>query len=150
MATFLVSALLFLRSVLRIHQPNSLLVFFSLPSGPVGLAAKIFFGVPYVISLRGGDVPGLVPELSLLHKCLSPIRRLVLKYARAIVSNSQDLRVPGASSGRSSGRPHFGVDKGRALNTVPAMQLVESGICGFFGRSLTPSVEPAGHGPSSS
>jgi glycosyltransferase involved in cell wall biosynthesis len=92
MLTFLVVALLSLPSILRRDQPNGLIVFFSLPSGPIGAVAKIFFGAPYVVSLRGGDVPGLVPELNLLHKLAAPLRRYVLRHARALVSNSEGLR----------------------------------------------------------
>ena len=92
MMTFLVVALLSLPAILRRNQPNGLIVFFSLPSGPIGAVAKIFFGAPYVVSLRGGDVPGLVPELNLLHKLAAPLRRYVLRHARALVSNSEGLR----------------------------------------------------------
>lgn len=92
MLTFVLSALFSLRSTLRTHQPNALIIFFSLPSGPVGVVAKLFFGLPYVVSLRGGDVSGLVPELELIHKTLAPLRRFVLKHALAIVANSEGLR----------------------------------------------------------
>jgi glycosyltransferase involved in cell wall biosynthesis len=92
MMTFLVVAVLSLPSILRRNQPNGLIVFFSLPSGPIGAVAKIFFGAPYLVSLRGGDVPGLVPELNLLHKLAAPLRRYVLRHARALVSNSEGLR----------------------------------------------------------
>lgn len=92
MLTFVLSALFRLRSILRKHQPNGLIIFFSLPSGPIGVVAKLSFGLPYVVSLRGGDVPGLVPELNLIHTTLAPLRRFVLKQARAIVANSEGLR----------------------------------------------------------
>ena len=92
MMTFALAALLSLPSILRKHQPDGLIVFFSIPSGPIGVVAKFFFGVPYVVSLRGGDVPGLVPELNLVHNLVAPLRRLVLKHARAVVSNSEGLR----------------------------------------------------------
>jgi glycosyltransferase involved in cell wall biosynthesis len=100
MLTFVVAALFRLPFVLAKHQPDGLIIFFSFPSGPLGLVAKLCFGIPYVISLRGGDVPGLVPELNKLHKSIAPLRRLVLKNARAVVANSEGLRKLSESADR--------------------------------------------------
>ena len=49
-------------------------------------------GVPYVVSLRGGDVPGTEPDLEQVHLALTPIRRWVLRGATAVVANSEGLR----------------------------------------------------------
>ena len=67
------------------------IVFFVLPCGPVATALKIRAKTPYVVSLRGGDVPGLVPEIDLLHRVLEPVRRWVGKNAKAVVANSRSL-----------------------------------------------------------
>jgi glycosyltransferase involved in cell wall biosynthesis len=93
MLMFLTFALCRLPFVLAKHGPNAVIVFFSLPCGPLGLLAKLFFGTQYVISLRGGDVPGLVPHLDSIHKIIAPPRRLILKHARAIVANAEGLRA---------------------------------------------------------
>lgn len=92
MLTFVALAVCRLPFVVAEHRPDALIVFFSLPCGPLGLLARLFGGTPYVVSLRGGDVPGLVAELSLMHKALAPLRRWVLKHARAVVANSEGLR----------------------------------------------------------
>jgi glycosyltransferase involved in cell wall biosynthesis len=92
MMTFMIAALLSLPFVLAKHRPDAILIFFLLPSGPIGAIAKLFFGLPYVVSLRGGDVPGLVSQLNLIHKTVAPLRRFVLKHARAVVANSDGLR----------------------------------------------------------
>ncbi len=92
MASFVFSALFSLGFVIPADRPAGAIAFFSIPCGPVALAAKAFFGLPYVISLRGGDVPGLTPEVSRMHDFLRPLRRAVLKNAIAIVANADGLR----------------------------------------------------------
>ena len=92
MLSFTLASLFALSAVHARYRPEGLIAFFSLPSGPVGAAANFFYDLPYVVSLRGGDVPGLSPEVSWIHKLLSPLRRLVLKNAVAVVANSEGLR----------------------------------------------------------
>ena len=58
MLSFLVSAGSMLGSVIRRHRIEASIVFFSFPCGPLGLWGLKRGNVPYVISLRGGDVPG--------------------------------------------------------------------------------------------
>jgi len=48
-------------------------------------------GLPYVVSLRGGDVPGFVPEINWQHRLLTSVRRRVLRSAKAIVANDDGL-----------------------------------------------------------
>jgi len=65
--------------------------FFSLPSGPIARVLEICRGIPYGISLRGGDVPGLVPEISFIHRVLTPLRRWALRNAKAVTANADSL-----------------------------------------------------------
>lgn len=92
MFSFTLSSLLALPGVRARYRPEALIVFFSLPSGPVGAAARFFYHLPYLVSMRGGDVPGLTPEVSWIHNLFRPLRRLVLKNAVAVVANSEGLR----------------------------------------------------------
>ena len=92
MLSFTVSALFSLPSVRAAAQPDALIVFFSFPTGPVGALARSWYGLPYLVSLRGGDVPGLTPEVNWIHRLLAPIRRHILKHATAVVANSQGLK----------------------------------------------------------
>ena len=64
---------------------------FALPCGPIATFLNKRWHVPYIVSLRGGDVPGLVPEIKLLHRFLAPLRRWVSKNAKAVVANSPSL-----------------------------------------------------------
>lgn len=92
MLSFTVSALFSLPSVRAAAQPDALIVFFSFPTGPVGALARSWYGLPYLVSLRGGDVPGLTPEVNWIHRLLAPIRRHILKHATAVVANAEGLR----------------------------------------------------------
>ena len=78
---------------LKKWKPDVLITFFGVPSGPVGLLAKTLFRIPYIVSLRGGDVPGFRPyDFSTYHKLISPLLRLVWRRADDVVANSEGLR----------------------------------------------------------
>lgn len=91
MASFIVRAALALPGVVRRSRPQGCIVFFSMPCGPLGLLFKWLSGAPYVISLRGGDVPGTEPQLEGMHRRLRLVRRWVMSRARAVVANSPGL-----------------------------------------------------------
>ena len=92
MATYVCCALFYISKIIKRHDIRGAVVFFSMPCGPLGLYARYRAGLPYVISLRGGDVPGTEPVLNKLHAILSPIRRLVLRKGIAVVANSTGLK----------------------------------------------------------
>jgi glycosyltransferase involved in cell wall biosynthesis len=81
-----------LRQVPR-FKPDATLAFFGVPSGAVGWLIKKLYKVPYVVSLRGGDVPGFRPyDFRVYHKLIAPFLRLIWKDAAAVVANSRGLR----------------------------------------------------------
>jgi glycosyltransferase involved in cell wall biosynthesis len=92
MFSFLLAAGLMLVSVIRTHRIEASIVFFSFPCGPLGLWGLKRGNVPYVISLRGGDVPGNEAALATLHKLLTPMRRLIFRRSVAVVANSPGLK----------------------------------------------------------
>ena len=92
MFSFLASAGLMLAPVIRKHRIEASIVFFSFPCGPLGLWGLMRGNVPYVISLRGGDVPGNEAALAPVHKLLTPLRRLIFRKSVAVVANSQGLK----------------------------------------------------------
>ena len=92
MISFLLSGLIFSFGIIRKHKVEASIVFFSFPSGPIGLLNRRFGGIPFIVSLRGGDVPGTEPSLATWHKILRPLRRAVLREATAVVANSEGLR----------------------------------------------------------
>ena len=72
-------------------KPDAVIGFFAVPSGPPALRIARSFGVPCIISLRGGDVPGFYPEMSLLHSLAAPILQWVWRRADLLVGNSKGL-----------------------------------------------------------
>jgi glycosyltransferase involved in cell wall biosynthesis len=92
MLSFTASALVSIGSIIKREAIDHQIVFFSLPCGPIGFYAKLRWRIPYIISLRGGDVPGTEPSLSLIHCLLAPLRRTILGNAQAIAANSRGLK----------------------------------------------------------
>ncbi len=65
--------------------------FFGFPSGlPAWLRRK---RLPYLISLRGSDVPGFNPRFTLQYVLLKPLFRRIWRRARFVVANSVGLRA---------------------------------------------------------
>ena len=93
MLTFLLSASAAALGSVRAWKPDVVIAFFGVPSGPVGLLLRLASRVPYVVSLRGGDVPGFQPyDLAFFHKLLGPLIRLLWKNASGVVANSAGLQ----------------------------------------------------------
>ncbi|MEM7353425.1 MAG: glycosyltransferase family 4 protein [Acidobacteriota bacterium] len=91
MRHFVASALAYAPFIVRRDRIEGMIIYFTLPSGLVGYWLKILFRLPYLVSLQGGDVPGLIPELDRTHHRLRWPRRRILRAARAVVANSQGL-----------------------------------------------------------
>lgn len=73
-------------------KPDLVIAFFSIPGGPAAWLLHLLCGVPYIVSLRGGDVPGFdAKNLSALHAITNPLAALIWRNARAVVGNSAGL-----------------------------------------------------------
>ncbi len=91
MRRFAASALVFAPFIARHERIDGMIVYFTLPSGLAGYWLRSLLGLPYLVSLQGGDVPGLIPELDRTHRRIRWLRRRILRSAQAIVANSQGL-----------------------------------------------------------
>lgn len=90
---FILSASLWTLRMIPRFRPHATLAFFGVPSGPVAWLIKKLFRIPYVVSLRGGDVPGFRPyDFRLYHKLAAPFLRVIWRNAAAVVANSGGLR----------------------------------------------------------
>ena len=92
MIAFILSSIFFLPWYALKIKPDILWCFFAIPCGPAALVTKAFLRIPYIIALRGGDVPGFLPEqLKLFHKLTYPLSCLIWRFANAITANSDGL-----------------------------------------------------------
>ncbi len=71
---------------------DATLAFFGVPCGFLALLLKWRFGLPYVVSLRGSDVPGYSAKYSTLYVFIRPLIRLIWSQASSVVPNSQGLK----------------------------------------------------------
>lgn len=96
------------------------LCFHALPAGIIGYVLRKTYGIPYVVLLRGGDVPGFLPERFRLHHILTaPLTRVVWRNARHIVANSNGLRALAERTAHRLGKPVHVVPNGVDLTAVP-------------------------------
>jgi glycosyltransferase involved in cell wall biosynthesis len=90
---FLFSATLHAISLIRTWKPDAIVSFFGIPCGAVAWIIKGFTGIPYLVSLRGGDVPGFRPyDFALYHRLVSPILHRIWRQADFLIANSQGLQ----------------------------------------------------------
>ena len=85
-------------------RPDMTIAFFTLPSAPAALVLKKLFKIPYIVSLRGGDVPGFMKEqLRIYHAISLRLIRYIWKEASAVVANSFGLKDLALKSSRKVG-----------------------------------------------
>lgn len=90
---FIISASIWTLSWIPKSKPHVSLAFFGIPSGAVAWLIGRIYKIPYVVSLRGGDVPGFRPyDFNIYHKLMSPFLRIIWRDASAVVANSKGLR----------------------------------------------------------
>ncbi|HEX3457070.1 MAG TPA: glycosyltransferase family 4 protein [Candidatus Baltobacteraceae bacterium] len=82
-----------LRALARRHHYDAYVYYFGLPTGLLSLVPGPHRGRPYLVSLRGSDVPGFEPSLHWLHRLLRPISHRVWHRAHRVVANSEALRT---------------------------------------------------------
>ncbi|MFA5985770.1 MAG: glycosyltransferase family 4 protein [Parcubacteria group bacterium] len=65
--------------------------FFGVPCGVISLLIKKQYKIPYVVSLRGADVPGYSERFMNLYSILTPVIHYVWREAKYVVTNSRGL-----------------------------------------------------------
>jgi len=93
MGVFVASAGWYLLRSVKEFDPDVIHIFFAIPDGPLGWLLKRSHKRPYIISLRGADVPtDEVKRFATAYKFLRPVFAGLLKDADAVVSVSNGLR----------------------------------------------------------
>lgn len=67
------------------------LAFFTVPCGFLAYLMKLIYGVPYVVSLRGADVPGFSEKYDTFYRFAKPLVRFLWRNATAVIPNSTGL-----------------------------------------------------------
>ncbi|MBI4341163.1 MAG: glycosyltransferase family 4 protein [Candidatus Omnitrophica bacterium] len=102
-ATYVVSALVAVRRLVRQHRYDLIHAHFIFPGGPIGWCASRWTKVPYLITAHGSDVPGYNPyRLQLVHWMMAPLWRAIVRRARHVVCPSRRLRSLLAACGASA------------------------------------------------
>ncbi|MEK6924679.1 MAG: glycosyltransferase family 4 protein [Nanoarchaeota archaeon] len=90
MLTYIISAKHFLKKHLKTNKYNINHTHFIIPTGIVALWAKKKFGIPYIITSHGSDVPGYNSDrFKLMHKFTKSIIRKVCIGAKIITAPSK-------------------------------------------------------------
>jgi glycosyltransferase involved in cell wall biosynthesis len=77
----------------RRFRPDLVHIHSGFPTGPLGYWLKVTQGIPYIMTLHGGEVPGFLPEeVGTLHKILAPATRVVWNAASTVIAVSDGLR----------------------------------------------------------
>lgn len=66
--------------------------FFTVPCGFISFLLRRKYKIPYIVSLRGSDVPGYSERFAFLYAFIKPLVRLIWKKSFAVVANSGGLR----------------------------------------------------------
>ena len=91
--SFILVGSLWAASVLKKFPAQVVLAFFGVPAGPIAWLMLKQYGIPYMISMRGGDVPGFRPyDFSTYHRLVAPFLRQIWQDADSLVANSTGLR----------------------------------------------------------
>lgn len=94
-ATYLLSAISVFRRLVRENDYSVLHYFFSLPTGLLHCLPGAHRNIPYIVSLRGSDVPEydtFNKPLMLAHNLVKPVTRYIWDTAYRVVALSSDLK----------------------------------------------------------
>ncbi len=112
---FLFFALFRLRTLLKQKPYQCAHFYFALPTGLLALYWRSHTDAPYIISLRGSDVPGYDStnsQLVFLHRALWKVTASILNRAAYVIANSDSLR-----------------DLARKSFPGESIQVITNGIC---------------------
>jgi glycosyltransferase involved in cell wall biosynthesis len=99
--TYLFSAAFKLLSLKKADQFDIIHYFFSLPTGLLSLVPWAFRRTPYIVSLRGSDVPYYDiynSKVHFLNLALKPVNKYIWKKAKRVIALSEGLKTTALNS----------------------------------------------------
>ncbi len=69
------------------------LAFFTVPCGFLAYLIERRFDIPFVVSLRGADVPGFSEKYDTFYLFAKPLVRFLWRHAQAVIPNSMGIRA---------------------------------------------------------
>ena len=92
----------FIDELFKDYRPDAIAAFFAIPSGYVARYASQKYKIPYIVSLRGGDVPGFLSrELWFYQFLATPLLKKIMGSAKRVFSNSRYLARLGEKTSKS-------------------------------------------------
>lgn len=92
MLVFMASSLLQVTGHAFRWRPAATVAFFGIPSGPSAWLARLLLRTPYLVSLRGGDVPGFSYHgIGIYHRLAGPVIGFLWRRSAGVVANSDGL-----------------------------------------------------------
>jgi len=82
----------FIREENKRKSFDATLAFFTIPCGFLAYLIERRFGIPFVVSLRGADVPGFSEKYDTFYIFAKPFVRFLWRRARAVIPNSIGIR----------------------------------------------------------
>jgi phosphatidylinositol alpha-1,6-mannosyltransferase len=80
------------RKLLRAAPYDLSFAFAGVPAGAMSYALRLRWGLPYIVSLQGPDVPGFEARYNYLYPALKPLLRRVWRDAHAVLAISREHR----------------------------------------------------------
>lgn len=93
--SYLIAAHFKLRNLIKVKKYNYAIFFFAVPTGLLSFYWHRKVNMPYIICLRGSDVPKYDQDAKLvnsIHSSIFPITHHILKNAHKVIANSISLR----------------------------------------------------------
>jgi glycosyltransferase involved in cell wall biosynthesis len=90
---------------------DTTLAFFTVPCGFLAYLIERRFGIPFVVSLRGADVPGFSEKYDTFYLFAKPLVRFLWRHAQAVVPNSVGI-----------------LELAQRTSPEQSMQIIENGV----------------------
>jgi L-malate glycosyltransferase len=85
-------AFFFSRKLIKKNKYNLTHSFFTVPCGALSWAFYKWNKIPYIVSLRGSDVPGYSERFGIIYKIITPFVKSIWRNSASVIANSSGFR----------------------------------------------------------